>query len=66
VWPGSPIVTESADKSEAMSSGDYVVQPQDLPLVSIYQCDDSDWTRLCATPLRAGNKSEDPEPPEEP
>lgn len=59
---GSPIVTDSADKSEDMASGDYVVQPEDLPLTSIYQCDDSDWTVLCAAPLRAGNKTEDPEP----
>jgi len=66
VHPGSPIVTDSADRSEAMSSGDYVVQPGDLPLVSIYQCDDSDWTLLCAAPLWVGNKTEDPEPPETP
>jgi hypothetical protein len=57
-------VTDSADKSEAMSSGDYGVLPEDLPLVSIYQCDDADWTRLCVAPLSAGNKTEDPEPPE--
>lgn len=62
--PGSPIVTDSVDKSEQMSSGDYIVQPSDLPLVSIYQCGDSDWTVLCAAPLYAGNKTEDPEPPE--
>ena len=64
--PGSPIATDSADKSEDMASGDYVVQPEDLPLVSIYQCEDSDWTVLCADPLRAGNKTEDPEPPPQP
>jgi len=58
--PGSPVVTDSADKSEAMSSGDYVVQPEDPPLISIYQCDDSDWTRLCAAPLSAGNKTKTP------
>ncbi len=66
VRPGSPVVTDSVDKSEAMSSGDYVVQPEDLPLVSIYQCDDADWTVLCAAPLWAGNKTEDPEPSQEP
>lgn len=66
VRPGSPVVTDSADKSEAMSSGDYVIEPADLPLVSVYQCDDTDWTRLCAAPLRAGNKTEDPEPPQTP
>ncbi|HWZ97835.1 MAG TPA: hypothetical protein VN025_08750 [Candidatus Dormibacteraeota bacterium] len=64
--PGSPVVTDSVDKSEAMSSGDYVVQPEDLPLVSIYQCGDADWTLLCAAPLSAGNKTEDPEPPDQP
>jgi|SRR5579871_2210072 len=64
--PGSRIATDSADKSEDMSSGDYVVQPEDLPLFSVYQCDDADWTRLCADPLRAGNKTEDPEPLPEP
>jgi hypothetical protein len=64
--PGNRIVTDDADKSESMSSGDYVVQPQDLPLVSVYQCDNADWTVLCADPLRAGNKTEDPEPPDAP
>ncbi len=64
--PASRIVTDSVGKSESMSSGDYIVQPADLPLISIYQCDDADWTVLCADPLRAGNKIEDPEPPEQP
>ena len=64
--PGSRVVTDDADKSESMSSGDYVVQPNDLPLVSIYQCDSADWTVLCADPLRAGNRTEDPEPPGQP
>jgi MFS family permease len=59
--PGSFFVTDSADKSEAMSSGDYIVQKADLPLTSIYQCDDTDFTRLCALPLREGQKTEDPE-----
>ena len=54
-------MTDSADKSEAMSSGDYLVQKDDLPLTSIYQCDDADFTRLCALPLREGQKAEDPE-----
>ena len=64
--PGGRIVTDDADKSESMSSGDYVVRPDDLPLVSIYQCASADWTVLCADPLRAGNKTEDPEPPGQP
>ena len=59
--PDSFFVTDSADKSEAMSSGDYIVQKADLPLTSIYQCDDQDFTRLCALPLWEGQKTEDPE-----
>jgi len=59
--PGGFFVTDSADKSEAMSSGDYLVQKDDLPLTSIYQCDDADFTRLCAHALREGQKAEDPE-----
>jgi hypothetical protein len=61
VFPGSFFVADSADKSEAMSSGDYLVQKGDLPLTSIYQCDDADFTRLCALPLREGQRPEDPE-----
>jgi len=66
VHPGSWVVTDSVEKSEAMSSGDYVIEPDDLPLVSIYQCADADWTQLCAAPLRTGNKTEDPEPSQTP
>ena len=66
VKPGSLIVTNSPDKSEDMASGDYVVQLEDLPLTAIYQCDESDWTKLCAAPLAAGQKTEDPTPLDEP
>ena len=59
--PGSYFVTDSADQSEAMSSGDYVVQQKDLPLTSVYQCDEADFTHLCALSLREGQKTEDPE-----
>ena len=59
--PGNTIVTTSVDQSDDMSSGDYRVRKQDLPLTSIYQCDDADFTKLCAMPLREGQKTEDPE-----
>jgi hypothetical protein len=59
--PGSYVVASSAEESESMSSGDYIVQKCDLPLTSIYQCDEADFTALCAMPLRAGQKTEDPE-----
>jgi hypothetical protein len=59
--PGNYYVTTSVDQSDDMASGDYVVQEKDLPLTSVYQCDDKDWTQLCALPLRAGQKTQDPE-----
>jgi hypothetical protein len=59
--PGNYFVTTSVDQSDDMSSGDYIVQKNDLPLTSIYQCDQQDWTQLCALPLREGQKTEDPE-----
>jgi hypothetical protein len=59
--PGNAVVTTSVDQSDDMSSGDYRVQKKDLPLVAIYPCDDADFTKLCALPLREGQKTEDPE-----
>jgi hypothetical protein len=59
--PGNPVVTTSVDQSDDMSSGDYRVRREDLPLVSIFQCDDADFTKLCALPLKEGQKTEDPE-----
>jgi hypothetical protein len=59
--PGNFVVTTSVDQSDDMSSGDYIVKKEDLPLTSIYQCDEADFTQLCAMPLRAGQKTEDPE-----
>jgi len=59
--PGNYFVTTSVDQSDDMSSGDYIMRKDDLPLTSIYQCDDADFTQLCALPLREGQKTEDPE-----
>jgi len=53
VRPGSPVATDDADTSEQMESGEYVVQPADLPVTEIYQCDDKDLTRLCMRDLQA-------------
>ena len=52
--PGNPIVTDSVDAKDAMERGRYVVQPQDLPMAEIYQCDSGDLTRLCLRELTAG------------
>ncbi len=59
--PGNYFVTTSVDQSDDMSSGDYTLRKEDLPLTSIYQCNEGDFTQLCALPLRAGQKTEDPE-----
>jgi hypothetical protein len=51
---GSPVVASTVDDSEALQFGNYFVQPEDLPLKQIYQCDSSDLTRLCIRDLAAG------------
>lgn len=52
--PGSPIVTASSEDSEGMQGGDYEVQPEDLPLAQIYQCDAKQFTKLCVRQYTAG------------
>jgi hypothetical protein len=52
--PGSPLVASSSDDTEEMGAGSYEVQIEDLPLKEIYQCDDTDLTRLCIRDLAAG------------
>jgi len=59
--PGSSLVVSSDFKAEAIVRGDYAVQQSDLPLVSIYQCDAADWTRLCAAELSVGSKTGKPD-----
>jgi hypothetical protein len=55
--PGSPLVTDCVEASNAMEAGEYVVQPEDLPMTQIYQCDEKDSTRLCMRELKAGEKN---------
>jgi hypothetical protein len=52
--PGSPVATASSDDAEDMQGGAYEVQPADLPLVQIYQCDACQFTRLCVRQYSAG------------
>jgi hypothetical protein len=59
--PGNYFVTTSVDQADEMANGDYMVRRKDLPLTSIYQCNDADFMQLCAQPLREGQKTEDPE-----
>jgi len=60
VRPGSPLVTDSVDSSQAMEDGKYVVRPQDLPVTQIDQCSENDFTRLSMHDLFAGEKNGSP------
>jgi hypothetical protein len=50
----SPLNTGDTDSSQEMEAGEYIVQPEDLPMAEIYQCDDHDLTQLCIRQLSAG------------
>jgi hypothetical protein len=50
----SPLNTGDTDASQEMEAGEYTVQPEDLPMAQIYQCDDRDLTQLCIRQLAAG------------
>jgi hypothetical protein len=52
--PGNRFVAASDDDANRMMLGDYVVQPDDLPLWQIYQCGPME-VDLCLRPLRAGS-----------
>lgn len=53
---GNPYVTQSWEISEAIRTGAYTVQPQDLPLFQIYQCDAA-LTALCMRELYLGDRN---------
>jgi hypothetical protein len=50
------IVTASSETADAIESGEYVVQPGDLPIFQIYQCD-LNMTELCMRELARGEKN---------
>jgi hypothetical protein len=55
--PGSPVVVCDPDDSEAMETGEYVVQPEDLPLKQLDQCDPAHPATLCLRDLSANEKN---------
>jgi hypothetical protein len=57
VRKGSPIATDSSDDSEDMQAGVYEIQEGDPPLKQLYQCDRSDWTKLCLRDLSEGDNT---------
>jgi hypothetical protein len=54
--PGNRIVIASAESADAIESGEYVVQPGDLPIFQIFQCD-LNMTELCMRELVPGEKN---------
>jgi hypothetical protein len=54
---GSPLVSSSSTGGLAMELGEYIVRPEDLPMVQIYQPNESDLTQLALRPLVAGEKN---------
>jgi hypothetical protein len=52
--PGNRFVTTSMDESFAIQKGEYTVQPQDLPMFQIYQCN-VNMVELCMRELAAGD-----------
>ena len=53
---GNKYVLADFDQAAATEDGDYVVQPQDLPLYQVYECSD-DGQEFCIAPLHAGEKN---------
>jgi hypothetical protein len=51
---GSWMVSDSPEDANDMQGGGYEIQPADLPLKLLYQCDREDWTKLCLRSLAAG------------
>ncbi len=54
VEEGSPVATTNSNASQQMEAGEYAVQPSDLPMAQVYQCNDNDLTQLCVRQLAAG------------
>jgi hypothetical protein len=54
--PGNRIVTASAQSANDIEVGEYVVQPSDLPIYQIFQCD-LNMTELCMRELVPGEKN---------
>jgi len=52
--PGNPYALANFQSADEIESGTYVVQPQDVPLFEIYQCN-LNLTDLCMRELTAGD-----------
>ncbi len=57
VREGSPIATDSSDDAEDMQGGAYEIEDSDPPLQQLYQCDPSNWMKLCLRKLAEGDNT---------
>jgi hypothetical protein len=55
--PGNPYALSDYEDAVATESGNYEVQPEDLPVYQIYECR-SDGALLCLEPLLAGQEND--------
>lgn len=55
--PGNPYVISDYDTAVSTESGDYEVQPEDLPIYQVYECS-AEGTQLCIEPLQAGQMND--------
>jgi hypothetical protein len=55
--PGNPYVLSSYDDAVDMENGEYVVQPEDLPVYQVYQCGPA-GSELCIRSLQAGEEND--------
>ncbi len=51
------IVTDSAEDADDMQGGSYEIDRKDLPVKQLYQCDPTDWTKLCIHDLKEGENT---------
>jgi hypothetical protein len=54
VSSNNAMVTNSPDDSSLMQSGRYPVQPWDVPMAQVCQCEGADRAKLCLRELKAG------------
>jgi hypothetical protein len=55
--PGNPYVLSDYGDATDTEEGNYVVQPEDLPIHQVFQCTD-DGKTLCIRPLEAGEQND--------
>jgi hypothetical protein len=53
----NPYVLMSFESAIDGERGEYIVQPRDLPVYQVYQCNE-DGTQLCIAPLKAGDAND--------